>query len=290
MKENNEKNGGSQAAALAEKGKDIGEKTVAGAVGAARDSAYPIMMNSIQALFFEGESLEDTLTDAGTELAKRAAKGGSEVLVREVKESAIAFLKESRNPALQSCKSLVDDIAGETPIGQVAVFLQSCGESLLEFMDGEISGEQFADEIMINGAVTFISAAIGTAFPIPLVGPVLAGAIAKAAEAILDTRAHMDDYLKKEQMIHSLSVQAQAEMESRRLAFHEMVQDEFEKWDSAAEEAFYQILSNSFEENFDLGQMINGLDKILALCGAEAKFHSVEEWESQLDLPLDLSF
>ena len=100
----------------------------------------------------------------------------------------------------------------------------------------------------------------------------------------------MDDYLIKEQMIHNLSVEAQAEMEHKRLEFHDKVQKEFDNWDSATEEAFNQIISNSFDESFSLDKMINGLDKILSLCGEEAEFHSINEWENNLDIPLILSF
>ena len=44
------------------------------------------------------------------------------------------------------------------------------------------------------------------------------------------------------------------------------------------------------QDNFNVNSIIDGLDTVLSLCDSSARFHSVEEWESQLDMPLELSF
>lgn len=271
-------------------GDSIGGRVLSRTSDKLYDSAYTIMSNSIERLLIEGESLGDTLAYAGEEFTETAVKEGSEILLDELKKSAIEFFENSNNPALNSSKAVIENITKNDSLGRIIVFAKSCGEALLKFADGEITGEQFAEEIMINGMLTFVSSAITTICPVPFVGPLIAGFVAKTAEVILNTKAHMDDYLIKEQMIHNLSVEAQAEMEHKRLEFHDKVQKEFDNWDSATEEAFNQIISNSFDESFSLDKMINGLDKILSLCGEEAEFHSINEWENNLDIPLILSF
>lgn len=254
------------------------------------DSAYSIMSNSIERLLKEGESLEDTLKQAGDEFTEVAIKEGSEIILDELKKSAIDFFKNSNNPALKSSKAVIESITENNSLGRIIVFAKSCGDALLKFADGEITGEQFAEEIMINGMITFVSSAVTIVCPVPLVGPFIANFISKVAETILDTKAHLDDYLIKEEMIHKLSAEAEKEMERRRFEFHELVQNKFDEWDSTVEEAFEQMISSSFEESFSLEGIVSGLDKVLSLCGEKAKFHSVDEWEEQLDIPLELSF
>ena len=252
------------------------------------DTAYSIITESVEKLLMEGESLEDTLTNAGEKFAETAVNKGSEILFDELKKSALDFINNSDNPALNT--NLINGIAPNREIVQLVSFIKSNGEAIVKFIDGEITGEQLAEEIISSGLITCVSLIISTAVPIPFVAPFITNLSAKFAEFILDTKAHLDDYLIKEQMIHKLSIEAQAEMERKRLEFHDIVQKDFDKWDSVTEEAFYQIISNSFDENFNLDEIINGLDKILSLCGEEAEFHSVDEWEEQLDIPLNLSF
>lgn len=237
-------------------------------------------MDSLNKLLVEDESIEDTLKYAGEAVLNTAIVGGTEKLLID---TATHIFSNSGNQVLNS-------IANMNAVGQCLVLGAAIGSSAVKYLDGQITAEQFADEILISGVAVGISTAINIAFPVPLIGPIISGIAVKAITSIYETKRHMDDYLLKEKAIKKLEHQAISEMEYQRKRFHEIVQQNLDKWDSTVEEAFNQIIVNSFENNFNLDEMTKGLDKILSLCGEKAKFHSVDEWEQQLDIPLELSF
>jgi len=244
---------------------------------------YGIMMNSLEKLFVEGESLEDTLQYAGGELAETAVKKSSELLLDELKTSAEHLFKDSNNPVLKS-------ITEQNTIGRLVTLASAVGGSVVKYVNGEITGEQLADDILMQGLTIGVSSLISIACPIPFVGQAIANFALKTAEVIFDTKAHMNDYLLKEEVIRKLEHRAVAEMKQKREEFHRMVEESLGEWDSTAEDAFSQIVNSSFDDSFSLEGVVGGLDKILSLCGEKTRFHALDEWENQLDMPLNLSF
>lgn len=167
----------------------------------------------------------------------------------------------------------------------------------MKYLDGEITAEELAEEILLNGAIIGISTLLTSLIPIPLLGPIISGIAIKALELINHARKqidncleHMDDYLIKERAIRRLSNEAVAEMEHQCRKFNELVKKDLEKWDKTVELAFDKIISGADYDNFNVDSIVEGLDTVLSLCDSSSRFHSVEEWEAQVDMPLELSF
>jgi hypothetical protein len=100
---------------------------------------------------------------------------------------------------------------------------------------------------------------------------------------------HLNDYKKKENIIKNLEQEALSEIKTQRKRFNELVNEVLDEWDTTVRNGMDEIFSNAIDENFNFENIINGLDKLLSLFGESSKFHSIEEWESQLDIPLELT-
>lgn len=251
-----------------------------GAVESVKNSAMNIIMDSLNKLLIEDESLEDTLKDAGEAVLNTAIIGGTEKLLID---TATHIFANSGNQVLSS-------IVEMNGVGQCLVLGAAIGSSAIKYLNGEITTEQFSNEILVNGIAVGISTAVSIAIPVPFLAPVISGIAIKAINLICQTKQQADSYLLKEEAIKKLEHEAIAEMKYQRSKFHEIVQEDFNNWDSTVEDAFNQMISSSVEGTFNLDGIVSGLDKVLSLCGEKVKFHSVDEWESQLDMPLELSF
>lgn len=259
---------------------NTGEGFLTGAVDTVKGSAMLIISDSLEKLIVEGESVENTLKGAGGTVINVAVVGGTEKILID---TASSIFKNSGSQVL-------NNIAEMNVIGQCLVLGASVGASAIKYLNGEIDADQFADEIMMNGKIIGISTIINMAVPIPLIGPMISSIAVKAVTTIYETKRHMNDYLLKEDAVKHLASEAVAEMECKRSEFHRMVQDNLDEWDETVENAFGQIISCSLEDSFNLDGIVGGLDKILSLCGEKAAFHSVDEWENQLDTTLNLNF
>lgn len=274
-------------------GDNAGSRVLLNASDKICDSTYSIMTDCIEMFFKDDYKIEDVFDYAGERILKEGEKltfESSEMLIDELKKSAIDLLQSSDNPALQYIDTAIIELTKNNTVVQIVEFAKANGQTIVKLIEGDITFEQFAEEIIINGVLAISSTVIQIAVPIPFVGVIISNFAVKIAQSILDTKAHLNDYLIKEKIIIDLSAKAQADMKLRRTEFHNMVENEFDKWDKTTEEAFNQILCNSFDENFSFEKMIEGLDKIMSLFGEESRFHSVNEWERQLDLPFELSF
>lgn len=130
---------------------------------------------------------------------------------------------------------------------------------------------------------------IGAAIPIPLLTPIITCVAVHVMGICHQTMIHLNDYKKKENIIKNLEQEALSEIKIQRKRFNELVNEVLDEWDTTVRNGMDEIFSNAIDENFNFENIINGLDKILSLFGESSKFHSIEEWESQLDIPLELT-
>ncbi len=251
-----------------------------GASESVQGISVQLIANSLQKLVIEGESLEDTAKSAGKAVVNAAVVGGAEKLLIDTATHIFA----------NSGNAVLNQIVQMNAVGQCLVLGAAVGTSALKYLDGEITTEQFADEILMNGAAIGISTIVGIAVPVPLLAPIVSCIAVRAIHLLHQTRFQFDEYTIKESKIRDLEREAIAEMDRQRRKFHELVQENLNEWDSVIETAFQKMISASFEDSFDLDGIISGLDQVLSLCGEKARFRSVKEWESQLDMPLELSF
>lgn len=294
---------------------NAGREFVTGATDILVNSAIPLTTEAVRKLInvAQGkESLSDAAKEMGKTTVKVAVAGGTNRLLVDVISSQ---LENSSSAALKS-------IARSNQVAQIIAVAAIVQESAVKYINGEIDGKEFIDEVGVKGATMvagmiggqvgreiggIIGAAIGTAaIPIPgvgtgvgyvageVVGQVLGVIITtvscSAIVSVYNTSRHLNDYKLKESQIRRLESDALREMENQRGKFREIVEREYKVWDETIQSGFEQILRSACEETYNLQGVTDGLDKILSLFGKQVRFSTLEEYESQLDMPLKLSF
>ena len=239
-----------------------------------------------------------------------AAVGGAN---RLISDAVNAQLRNSGNAA---CSGLANS-SGAAQIVAVAMIVQ---ESAMQYLNGEISGEQFVEQVgqkgasmvagMIGGEIgseigamiggvagTIALPGLGTAAGVAVgkvIGEVLGTIITTVAcstiVSVYSTVKHLDDHKLKERQIERLSKEALREMKSQREHFQQIVEQEGQKWDQEITAGFHMILESACAQNFDLQGLTQGLDRVLTQCGKRVRFKTLDEYEAQLDMPLKLSF
>ena len=246
------------------------------------------------------ESLEDAAVDVGTFAVKTVGKDA----IKNITDTALI-----NNPLYQSLKS-----GGK--LGELIQVGTMVAESACRLIDGDITAEEFMLEIGDKGATMLaqmaggeVGAIVGEIIGISVGGFLGAGAgavIGKAIGTMIATVAcnviiaikknlisnfkSLDDYKLQEKAIHKLETEAIAEMEYQRQKFREIVENEYKKWDENIEAGFNQIMYSACQEVYDLQGITDGLDKILSVFGKSVLFKNINEYKSQLDMPLKLNF
>lgn len=297
--------------------KNIGTEFGEGAKDALIGAAIPLMSEALRKMVVVAqgkESLGDAAKDVGKTTMNVAVAGGGNKLVLDAVKSQ---LTNSSNTVLQK-------FAQSNAVGQIVAVASIVSQSAVRYINGEIDGKEFVEEVgergvamtagMIGGSVgrivgTLIGGVFGT-MALPgggtLVGAEVVGKVGEILGAIITTVAcsaiistyrsvkntlkHMDDHMLKESQIRKLETEALAEMEKQRSAFKDIVEREYGRWDDEIQSGLDKMLTYACEETFDLQGATEGLDQILALFGKSVAFKTREEYEAQLDMPLKLNF
>lgn len=292
---------------------NAGNDFTEGAKSAVVGAVVPLTVEAISKMVDVAQG-KVTLKEASKEMAKStinvAVVGGTNRLIME---NISRTLSTSNNPVLRG-------LANSGQIGQLVAIASIVQESAIKFVNGEITGEEFIEEIgkkgttmvvgMIGGEIggeigTIIGGIVGS-MALPGVGTVGGAAVGKvvaeilgtvittvacsAVVAVFDTVKHMKDYKLTESHIRKIEKDALKEMENQREKFKSIMQREFQVWDEKVEEGFNQILLCACKETFNINGVTEGIDKILSVFGKSVAFHSLDEYEEQLEQTLVLKF
>ena len=290
---------------------------VSGAADAVIGSAIPLTVEAVRKMIdvVQGkEKFADAAKDMGKITMNTAVAGGTNRLLVDIVSVQLANGKSA----------LLKNIAQSSTVGQIVAVASIVQESAVRYINGEINGKEFVEEVGVKGATmaagmiggqvgreigSLIGGAIGTTL-LPGVGTaagvaagrvigeilgavittVVCGLIVSVYNSVKNTLKGMDDYKIKESQIKRLECDAIAEIKRQRLVFKEIVEREYSQWDSTIQSGLDQMITNSLEESFDLQGVTDGLDQILSLFGKSVAFRTREEYEAQLDKPLKLNF
>ncbi len=296
---------------------NVGKEFVSGAADAVIGSAIPLTAEAVRKMIDVAQGKE-SFADAAKEMGKVtmnvAVTGGANRLLIDTISVQLANSKST----------LLKNVAQSSSVGQIVAVASIVQESAVRYINGEINGEEFVEEVGVRGAAmtagmiggqvgreigTLIGGAIGTTL-LPGVGTtagvvagrvigeilgtvittVVCASIVSVYNSVKNTLKGMDDYKIKEGQIKRLESDAIAEIERQRLAFKEIVEREYSRWDSTIQSGLDKMITSSLEESFDLQGITDGLDQILSLFGKSVAFRTREEYEAQLDKPLKLNF
>ncbi|EJE7236436.1 hypothetical protein FC820_06625 [Clostridium sporogenes] len=293
--------------------KNIGNEFATGAKDTLVKSAIPLTAEAVRKLCKVAngeESLGDVTKEMGKVVVDVAVAGGTNNLVLDVVNSQ---LRNSKN-------AVFSKLANSNEVAQIITVAMIVKESAVKYINGEIDGKEFIDEVGVKGATMvagMIGGAIGgeigailggiagtVALPgVGTAGGVVAGKVigeilgtiittvaCSAIVSVYNTSKHLNDYKLKETQIRKLEAEALKEMENQRDKFRSIVEREHKYWDDEIQNGFNMILSSTCEQTFNLQGVTDGLDKILALFGNSIAFKNLDEYEAQLDRPFKLSF
>ena len=275
--------------------KETGTAFADGAKNALIDSTIPLVVESVNNLI-------------------QVAKGE-----KEFKEAACDVGKTALEIAVTGGVNKMIDLIPEGHMKQIVNVAVIVKDSAFKYLNGEITGHEFIEEVGVKGAQMaagiiagevgkeiglIVGSAIGTTI-LPGIGSIAGAAIGQIVGQVVcsmivtatcglivtarDTLKHMDDYKKKESQIRRLTSNALAEMENQRNIIKNIVKTENEKWDKTVDEAF-NIINSSFDSEISMSEsfarVTSGLDTILSLFGKQVMFNSADEYRSQLDTVL----
>lgn len=292
-------------------GKNIGTEFASGAKDTLSNSVIPLTVEAVSKLIKVAQG-EESLGDAAKDMAKTtmsvAVAGGSNRVVIDMVTTKFA----------NSSSVVLKNIAGSNQVGQIVAVALIVQESALQYINGDIDGKEFIQQVgikgttmvagMIGGQVgkeigAIIGGAIGTALiPIPgagtgvgmvageVIGQILGTIITTVAcgtiATAINVMKHMDDYKKIADQFDRISSDAIKEIENQRLHFKKIIEEEYHIRKKEINEGFEQILVNSFEECCNVQGINSGIDQVLSAFGKSVRFESVEEYKLQLDKPL----
>lgn len=292
---------------------NIGKEFTVGAKDSLINSAIPLTVEAISKLCKVANG-EENLGDATKEMSKVvvdvAIVGGSSRLVLDAVKLQ---LSKSKNEIFLK-------LANGNIVAQLVTVSMIVKESAVRYINGEIDEKEFIDEVGIKGASMVAAIIGGTAggeigaiiggvsgtVVFPGIGTVAGVAFGKVIGEILgaiittvacgtivsfyNTSKHLNDYKLKESHIRKLEKEALNEMEKQRNIFKCIVERENKYWDEEIQNGFNMIICNACENAFNLQGVTDGLEKILILFGKSVAFRNLDEYETQLNMPLKLKF
>lgn len=288
---------------------NIGKEFASGAKDSLVNSAIPLTVEAVNKLIRVAQG-EESLKDAAKDMAKTSVNvvvaGGTNKVVIDVLSSQFA----------NSSSVVLKNMAGNNQVGQIVAVALIVQESAFQYINGEIDGKEFIQQVgakgttmmagMIGGQVgkelgAIIGGVIGTAV-LPgvgtgagyvageVIGQVLGTIITTVACGAIvtaySTMKHMDDYKIKESEINQIKIDAIREIEHQRTRFKEIVEHEYSVWNDTIQDGFEQIIENSYEETCNIQGITEGIDNVLSAFGKTVRFKNTEEYKAQLDMPL----
>lgn len=164
------------------------------------------------------------------------------------------------------------------PSAQVAMVAMTA-VSVVKYLDGELSGEECALEIIKNGAGA-VAFAIGSTLG-PIGSIVTTVVVSQICATIIDIQQKMradKTFIKeKEKELNNVVKEGLAELERQRQHLQAVINEEFEKWDKAFDYGFAKIIDSALNNDFE--GMSEGLGSILGIFDKKVLFSNLEEFD-----------
>lgn len=177
-------------------------------------------------------------------------------------------------------KEITSLVAENLSVAEITNAIQ-LGTSIVKYVNDEITMEECAVEILVNGAGA-VAYAIGEAVAGPVaayvasyVASIVMSEICRAVIEYRNIKKHSEERLRK---ISKLAAEALVEMEYQRQTLEQMKDQEFDFWDENINKGFETIILSALSDNTE--NVLKGLNMILGVFGEKVLFESHEEFEN----------
>lgn len=185
-------------------------------------------------------------------------------------------------------KHIKDLLSKDLPIEQISTAIMA-GNSVVRYVKGDITSEECVTEIVLNG-VGSIAYKMGLAFggvAGAIVSTVVIGQINKI---LIDLQKSIKLDEKQSRKITMLRHQAHIEIETQRDIFNQIASEENSRLNDCINKGFHILLNSLNDNENSTNGITQGINIILSIFDKKVAFETIDEYESQLNQPLELSF
>lgn len=247
----------------------VGEKTVSAAHAGASTAMITLTVSGLNNLAYVAsgkKDLDTALRDVASDTANSFVSGAGLSITQEIIREA------AQKSGAEALKKVA---AQELPIAELALAAMVAG-SVTRYINGEISGEDCAVEILLNGAGS-LAYQLGFAFGGPVGAVVASIVMTQMTNTILEYR--QEKKIQKERVAEIDAVLSQAifEISRQKDDLVSYAKAELKHWDDTISSGFDTILQSAV--NQDITGITQGLNTILALFNSQVIYPTLEDFE-----------
>lgn len=245
--------------------------TITDAVYVGKDAALvTLTISGINSLVAVAQGKMD-LETAVSDVASASAQTFISAAGMEMAQQAVAVVaKHSQSELLASFTP------SQIPGAEIAMAVM-VAKSIGRYLDGDISAEDCAIEMLLNGVGT-ISYQIGMMAGGP-VGAIVASIVAtQIANTIEEYRQEKKIREQRDSEIQCVLSWARSEAQRQRNIIKDYLQSDLDRWDKEISDGFAQI--NRATQAEDSYGVAEGLNKLLSLIGLEVRFQTPDEFKN----------
>lgn len=251
------------------------ERFVDGSTTAIEGSAIPLLVESVHNLYLVANG-EKELDEAAKDMGKYTIDVGIAGGIMQIISTGV------NNKLKDSKKKVLQKLANSNQISQVISVSLLIKDALVKYINGEIDGKGFFNEIGEKGVGLFSSgfgAVAGQALiPIPVVGAFIGSIVISTVSCgIYKEYISINEYTQKIEKVNHIAEQALKEMEIQRNNIEEIIKQQFGEWDNQFCLGFNQIFDAIMQDHVE--EIFLGLDRILSVFGENVKFKTFEEFD-----------
>ena len=272
---------------------NIGQQFSKGMRNRLKDSSFNLMSKGVNDLVLVACGEKD-FEEAAKEMllysSKEVAIGGAKEVYKYSKSNIQSrIINKGSNQALKALSGANDLLRKITESNEILMLIEAgkiVAGSFIKYINGEINGEEFFNEIGQKGVELIASTAgaiIGQALiPIPVVGAVIGSMIASFASGeIFKYAKTLKDHEKNAEEVERLANSALSEMKKQRQILKDIIRDELKVFDENVNRGFDVIYSAMFSD--DMEEFAEGLNIILSVVNEEVEFKTQQEFNEFFD-------
>lgn len=212
------------------------------------------------------KDLETALKDVALDTASSFASGTGLRMTQEVVADVANIV---------GADHVAKFVAGGFPVAEVAAAAMTA-RCVIQYLDGEISGEDCAVQILVSGAGA-LAYQLGTLVGGPAGAVVASIIVTQVTNTILEYRQEKKIQQARDAEISRVLSHAMAEISRQRDLLEGYVKEELKRWDDTVNVGFGIILQSAADQNIDGVAM--GLNTILALFNTQVLYPSLADFD-----------
>jgi len=214
------------------------------------------------------------LKTATNDIANDTIKSGVSQVAMDSAQQLVINLASKANS-----KELAKLLSKDLPVAEAAVAIM-VANTTMQYLNGEISAEDCAIEIMLQGAGSFVQAACMATGQIAL-AVVVSLIMTKVSGTILKYQQEQKLNAEREAALNRVVAKAMSELDRQRKSLIQQIDEENEKYTEAYTDGF-ELIYLSVLNNDDKG-LTNGLNCILSVMNKSCKFETQDAFDVFFD-------